>query len=109
MNSKLQYALQRTNAFIGYYREAYGDCPNWIEPPSTVVLGEVVSAEMWSVLTIYNGVGGIPLQTVGSHSGFRSPLQFNPTTGRWIFHCNTTNPDYVRRVVGAGMISNVRE
>ncbi len=109
MNSKLQYALQRTNAFIGYYREAYGDRPNWIEPPSIMVLGQEVSAEMWSVLTIYNGVGGIPSQTAGSHSGFRSPLQFNPTTGRWIFHSNTTNPDYVRRVVGAGMISNARE
>lgn len=70
---------------------------------------KLVSAEMWSVLTIYNGVRGIPSQTAGSHTEFYSPLQFNPTTGRWIFHSNTTNPDYVRRVVGAGMISNPRE
>lgn len=109
MNAKLEYAVERTNTFIGYYREAYGDLPNWTEPPVKMVIGVPVRAEMWSVLTIYNGVGGVPLQTVGSHSGFRSPLQFNPSTGRWIFHSNTTNPDYVRRVVGAGMISNVRE
>lgn len=109
MNTKLEYALERTNTFIGYYREAYGNRQNWVEPPATVVIGESVSAEMWSVLTIYNGVGGIPTQTAGNHSGFRSPLQFNPATGRWTFHSNTTNPDYVRRVVGAGMISNARE
>lgn len=109
MNAKLIYALERTNVFIGYYREAYGSLPNWTEPPSITVIGETVSAEMWSVLTIYNGVGGVPPQTAGGHSGFRSPLEFNPRTGRWIFHSNTTNPDYVRRVVGAGMIPNIRE
>ena len=109
MGEKLTYALERTNTFIGYYREAYGRRPNWTEPPPKTVIGVAVSAEMWSVLTMYNGVGGIPAQTAGSHSGFRSPLEFNPRTGRWIFHSNTTNPDYVRRVVGAGMISNIRE
>ena len=109
MNTKLTYALERTIAFIGYYREAYGNQPNWVEPPAKMVIGELVSAEMWSVLTIYNGVRGIPSQTAGSHSEFYSPLQFNPMTGRWIFHSNTTNPDYVCRVVGAGMISNPRE
>ena len=25
-------------------------------------------------------------------------------TGRWIFHNNSTNPDYVRRVIAAGNI-----
>lgn len=109
MGEKLTYALERTNTFIGYYREAYGRRQNWTEPPSKTVIGVAVSAEMWSVLTIYNGVGGIPAQTAGSHSGFRSPLEFNPRTGKWIFHSNTANPDYVRRVVGAGMISNIRE
>lgn len=109
MADKLSYALDRTKTFIGYYREVYGKSPNWSEPPEQTIIGVPVSAEMWSVLTIYNGVGGIPLQSAGTHSGFRSPLQFDPRTGKWIFHANTTNPDYVRRVLGAGMIPNVRE
>jgi len=109
MSAKLSYALERTNAFIGYYRDAYGNRPDWSEPPAKTILGVTVSAEMWSVLTIYNGVGGIPVQTAGSHSGFRSPLEFNPVTGRWIFHTNQTNPDYVRRVVGAGMLLDAVE
>lgn len=109
MADKLSYALDRTKTFIGYYREVYGKSPNWSEPPEQTIIGVPVSAEMWSVLAIYNGVGGIPLQSAGTHSGFRSPLQFDPRTGKWIFHANTTNPDYVRRVLGAGMIPNVRE
>ena len=103
MGEKLAYALERTTAFVGYYRAAYGASPNWCEPPPINVLGVSVSAEMWSVATLYNGAGGIPLQSVSGHT-FRSPIEFNPTTGRWIFHNNSTNPDYVRRVIAAGNI-----
>ncbi len=98
MNEKLRYSLERTREFISSYREAYSSRSNWTEPPLTNILGTAVSAETWSVLIIYNGVGGIPWQTVGGQR-FRSPLQFVPQTGNWIFHVNTINPTYVDQVI----------
>lgn len=109
MTNKLTYAINRTTEFLGYYRTAYGNRQNWTEPPSTNILNETVSAEMWCIATIYNGVGGIPAQSAGVHSGFHCPMEFKPETGRWVFHTNTTNPHYVRKVVGAGRMPTITE
>lgn len=89
----------------GGWRDPSEGSTSMFQQNQTIIKNQVLT---WS-RDLTNGVGGIPTQTAGNHSGFRSPLQFNPATGRWIFHSNTTNPDYVRRVVGAGMISNARE
>ena len=46
-----------------------------------------------------DGAPGIPSQTTPTHNQFfRSPLQFVPSTGQWIFHHNSVNPNYVRDV-----------
>ena len=71
----------------------------WFEPDAvtTNIDGYWVSAEMWGVLTLYNGKGGIPYQTIGIHGNQRSPLEFDPVTTNWIFHTNSN--DYVPKVV----------
>lgn len=55
------------------------------------IRGISVSAKMWAYLILYNGVEGVPEQTVGRRS-FRSPIEFVPSTagqaGRWVFHDN---------------------
>ena len=44
----------------------------------------------------------------GTHNrAFLSPLQFDPQTGRWIFHQNTTNPNYVRDVMTDASLQEV--
>ena len=94
--------------FLGYYSSAYANHPNWSEPPSTNINGHLVSAEMWSTITLYNGALGIPGQTTPTHnSEFSSPLQFVPATGQWIFHSNTINPNYVRDVFSVSGIEEV--
>ena len=103
MNATLRLKKTRDyDRFIGYYREAYANNPTtrWIEPStvSTNVNGYEVSAEMWGVLTLYNGAQGVPPQTVGTHVGFQCPLEFCPTTTNWIFHANVRN--YVSLVLG---------
>ncbi|MBR4172644.1 MAG: hypothetical protein IKR48_13415, partial [Kiritimatiellae bacterium] len=99
MRAKLIYAIGRTDAFLGYYRSAYSNTSNWSEPPSTNINGYVILPRTWSILTIYNDVDGIPAQTTPYHSGkFHSPLQFIPSEGRWIFHTNSINPNYVKQV-----------
>ena len=101
MNATLRQKRQTYERFIGYYRAAYEHDPatHWIEPSTvtTNVNGYVVSAEMWGVLTLYNGTQGIDGQTAGGHSGFQSPLEFMPATSNWVFHANTN--DYVRVVL----------
>ncbi len=100
MRVKLQEASDNTTRFIGYYSSSYSSFPNWTEPPATNINGQVVSAEMWSILTLYNGSGGIPEQrTPTSPRAFHSPVQFIPATGEWKFHTNSSNPDYVRDVL----------
>ena len=103
MNATLRSKKTRDyDRFIGYYREAYANNPTtqWIEPStvSTNVNGYEVSAEMWGVLTLYNGAEGVPPQTVGTHVGVQCPLEFCPTTTNWIFHANVR--DYVSLVLG---------
>ena len=99
MNAILRNKRADALRFLGYYSSAYSNQSNWSEPPSTNINGHVVSAEVWATLTLYNGAYGIPGQTTPTHSReFSSPLQFLPSTGRWIFHTNTLNPDYVRDV-----------
>lgn len=87
--------------FISYYREAYAHdvTTRWIEPDgvTTNINGREISAEMWGVLTLYNGTEGIPSQTAGSHKSFYSPLQFCPETTNWVFHANSRN--YVVKVL----------
>ena len=87
--------------FIRYYREAYANDPStqWVEPSNVTknVDGYEVTAEMWGVLTLYNGVENVPGQRLPGRPEFRSPLQFDPVTTNWIFHANTN--DYVRKVV----------
>ena len=94
MNSMLR---QKTNQFytrfVRYYRNRYGTDPSWVEPENDVhtIRGISVSAKMWAYLILYNGVEGVPVQTVGRRS-FRSPIEFVPSTagqaGRWVFHDN---------------------
>lgn len=99
MNATLRSKRTKALDFLGYYSSAYSNLPNWTEPPSTNINGNIVSAETWAVLTLYNGAYGIPSQTTPTHNQiFRSPLQFVPSTGQWIFHHNSTNPNYVRDV-----------
>lgn len=94
--------------FLGYYSSAYSNQPNWSDPPSTNINGQVVSPEMWSTITLYNGAEGIPGQTTPTHTRtFYSPLQFDPQTGRWIFHHNTRNPNYVGAVMTDGALQEV--
>ena len=108
MNATLQDKRADAIRFIGYYSSAYSNHPNWSEPPSTNINGYVVSAEMWSTITLYNGVTGIPGQTTPTHNRrFSSPLQFDPQTGRWIFHQNTRNPNYVRDVMTDAVLQEV--
>ena len=99
MNVTLRDKRADALRFLGYYSSAYSNLPNWTSPPSTNINGHVVSAETWAVLTLYNGAYGIPSQTTPTHNSiFHSPLQFVPSTGQWIFHHNTVNPNYVRDV-----------
>ena len=99
MNVVLRSKRADAIRFLGYYSSAYSNLPNWTDPPSTNINGHVVSAEMWSTITLYNGAHGIPGQTTPTHnSEFSSPLQFIPVSGQWIFHSNTINPNYVRDV-----------
>jgi len=108
MAEKLREVTTLTENFLGYYAESYSTNSNWSTPPSTNVLGEAVSPEMWSVLTLYNGVSGVPSQRTPSHPRrFRSPLQFDADAGIWIFHQNNINPNYVRDVVRDSTISEV--
>ncbi len=97
MNVKLRDALATHNRFVGYFRDLYINDPTtqWIEPNNilTNVNGYVVSAEMWSVLTFYNGAGGCPELTLAGK--LRSvPIEFVPTTTNWIFHVNSENYVY---------------
>lgn len=94
--------------FLGYYSSAYSNLPNWSDPPSTNINGQIITAEMWSTITLYNGAQGIPGQKTPTHQrDFSSPLQFDPQTGRWIFHQNTRNPNYVRDVMNGSTESEV--
>ena len=63
---------------------------------STNVNGYVVSAEMWSVLTFYNGAGGCPELTLAGKLR-KVPIEFVPTTTNWVFHVNSEN--YVYKTV----------
>ena len=101
MNATLRLKKTRDyDRFIGYYREAYANNPStqWVEPStvSTNVNGYEVSAEMWGVLTLYNGVEDVPWQQLPGGPEFRSPLQFDPVKTNWIFHANVN--DYVRKI-----------
>ena len=109
MNTILRSKRADAIRFLGYYSSAYANHPNWSEPPSTNINGRLVSAEMWSTITLYNGALGIPGQTTPTHhnSEFSSPLQFVPATGQWIFHSNTINPNYVRDVFSVSGIEEV--
>lgn len=108
MNTVLRSKRSDALRFLGYYSSAYSNQPNWSEPPSTNINGQVVSAEMWSTITLYNGAEGIPEQRTPTHNRtFLSPLQFDPQTGRWIFHQNTTNPNYVRDVMTNASLQEV--
>ena len=99
MNTILRDKRADAIRFLGYYSSAYSNLPNWTDPPSTNINGNVISAETWSILTLYNGAYGIPGQKTPSHNiTFHSPLQFVPTTGQWLFHHNSKNPNYVRDV-----------
>lgn len=100
MNETLRNKLSDAQRFLGYYASAYSNQLNWSDPPSTNINGQAVSAEMWATMVLYNGAEGIPVQSTPTHNQkFRSPLQFNPQTGEWIFHQNTRNPNYVRDVI----------
>ena len=100
MNTILREKRSTAIRFLGYYSSAYSNYPTWTPPPSTNINGHVVSPELWSILTLYNGTKDIPWQeTPTSPSRFQSPLQFNPSRGQWIFHHNSINPNYVRDVV----------
>ena len=108
MRAKLQEASNNTRRFIGYYSSAYSALPNWTEPPSTNINGQVVSGEIWSILTLYNGSGGIPGQTTPTRTTpFHSPLEFVPAKGEWIFHTNSYNPNYVRDVLSDAELQEV--
>ena len=108
MRAKLQEASDNTTRFIGYYSSSYSSLPNWTEPPATNINGQVVSAEMWSILTLYNGSGGIPEQnTPTSPRAFHSPVQFIPATGEWKFHTNSFNTNYVREVLSDSGLQEV--
>jgi hypothetical protein len=94
MNEKLRTALSTHNRFVGYFRDLYANDPatEWIEPDniSTNVNGYVVSAEMWSVLTFYNGAGGCPELVLDGRRRL-VPIEFDPTTTNWVFHVNAEN------------------
>jgi hypothetical protein len=108
MRAKLQEACNNATRFIGYYSSAYSSLPNWTDPPSTNINGHAVSAEMWSILTLYNGAGGIPGQTTPTRPvTFYSPMEFIPTTGEWKFHTNSRNPNYVRDVLSDAELQEV--
>ena len=93
MNVVLRTKRQDYNRLIGYFRDAYGNLPNWCEPNVTTNLGGmIVTAREWGIITCYNGRGGCPQKTVGRHT-FLCPVEFVPETGRWILHKNTN--DYV--------------
>ena len=108
MNAILRSKRADATRFLGYYSSAYSNQSHWSEPPATNINGHVVSAEVWATLTLYNGAYGIPGQTTPTHNReFSSPLQFVPSTGRWIFHTNTQNPNYVRDVFTDSTIQEV--
>ena len=54
---------------------------------------------MWSVLVLYNGKKGIRQDMIPGFGRVRSPVQFNPETGSWVFFSNSVNPSYVQRTV----------
>ena len=100
MNAILRNKHAAAIRFLGYYSSAYANHPNWSEPPATNINGHIVSAEMWSTMTLYNGAKDIVWQeTPTSPSRFRSPVQFDPSNGQWIFHHNSRNTNYVRDVL----------
>ena len=83
-----------------FFRDLYINDPTtqWFEPDTvtTNISGVAVSAQMWSVLTFYNGTGGCPwLMLAGRRR--QVPLEFNPATTNWILHVNSQN--YVNKVV----------
>ena len=94
MNATLRSALATYNRFVGYFRDLYSDNPTaqWIEPDnvSTNVNGYIVSAEMWGVLTLYNGAGGCPELMLDGRRCL-VPIEFVPTTTNWVFHVNSEN------------------
>ena len=92
MNAKLRTSLATYNRFVGYYRSMYANNAHWVEPDEvvTTIDGYVVSAKMWSVLTFYNGVGGCP-QRMLNGSMRRTPIEFDPEAGQWVFHANSQN------------------
>ena len=104
MNEVLRQKLERYRSYVNAYRNAYstlpGGTPNplWSEPPSTNINGVVVSAEMWGVCILYNGSDIAPRQIIPNYPiQPRSPLQFSPVDGRWIFHNNSN--EYVISII----------
>jgi len=94
MNEKLRSSLSTYNRFVGYYRDMYANNPNagWFEPDSvtTMVDGFEVSAEMWCVLTFYNGAGGCPVRILDGVAR-RTPIEFDPATTNWLLYVNSQN------------------
>lgn len=100
MNAKLNDSLATYNRFVGYFRDLYMNDPTtqWFEPDTvtTNISGVAVSAQMWSVLTFYNGTGGCPRLMLAGRQR-QVPLEFNPVTTNWVLHVNSQN--YVYKVV----------
>jgi len=100
MNAKLNDSLATYNRFVGYFRDLYMNDPTtqWFEPDTvtTNISGVAVSAQMWSVLTFYNGTGGCPRLMLAGRQR-QVPLEFDPVTTNWVLHVNSQN--YVYKVV----------
>ena len=100
MNTKLNDSLATYNRFVGYFRDLYQNDPTtqWFEPDTvtTNISDVAVSAQMWSVLTFYNGTGGCPRLMLAGRLR-QVPLEFNPVTTNWVLHVNSQN--YVYKVV----------
>ena len=100
MNLILRQKRNDQQRFVGYYRELYGNHPNWIEPPQTYdTWNPPLSYIDWGTIILYNGATNIPAvaRSPGSTPGsFRSPAHFILGQKMWIVRDNGHN--YARKI-----------
>lgn len=108
MCSIMANKLSDAQRFLSYYRQSYANSPLWTEPPDTVIKSVTITPLTWACAYLYNGANGIPNQTTPTHAqDFKSPLQFVPSTGEWLFHRNTKNPRYIEDAINKNRTEKV--
>jgi len=117
MNEMLRTKQHTCQELIRYYRETYGNRPDWTEPPASYVIDQIdLSALEWATMVRYNGWGGIEGQDFGTHTGVHSPWEFvierdnqGQDHGRWQFHDNRNGYAHCIAAVLQAFLENQHE